>query len=211
MNRSPWRLEEVDGSPWRLEEVDGSPWRLEEVDGSPWRLEEVDGSPWRLEEVDGSPWRLEEVDGGDEQYPVESRFAGEMSFFMKVGSKFLAHSGVTKARAPAMLGLTVGVPSWGFSSSRRPPTNLGRTASCPHGYQSHTGLLPVYLTPCPSHADRAPELRRPSPASQVNAAVVAAVPTARQLLAMYSAVPDLVQMPSQWIWAFTADLRAFGI
>ena len=29
----------------------------------------------RLEEVDGSPWRLEEVDGGDEQYPVESRFA----------------------------------------------------------------------------------------------------------------------------------------
>ena len=42
---------------------------------SPWRLEEVDGSPWRLEEVDGSPWRLEEVDGGDEQYPVESRFA----------------------------------------------------------------------------------------------------------------------------------------
>ena len=32
-------------------------------------------SPRRLEEVDGSPWRLEEVDGGDEQYPVESRFA----------------------------------------------------------------------------------------------------------------------------------------
>src|SRR4051812_13488577 len=32
-------------------------------------------SPWRLAEVDGSPWRLEEVDGGDEQYPVESRFA----------------------------------------------------------------------------------------------------------------------------------------
>ena len=32
-------------------------------------------SPWRLEEVNGSPWRLEEVDGGDEQYPVESRFA----------------------------------------------------------------------------------------------------------------------------------------
>ena len=32
-------------------------------------------SPWRLEEVDGSLWRLEEVDGGDEQYPVESRFA----------------------------------------------------------------------------------------------------------------------------------------
>ena len=32
-------------------------------------------SPWRLEEVDGSPWRLEEVDSGDEQYPVESRFA----------------------------------------------------------------------------------------------------------------------------------------
>ena len=32
-------------------------------------------SQWRLEEVDGSPWRLEEVDGGDEQYPVESRFA----------------------------------------------------------------------------------------------------------------------------------------
>ena len=42
---------------------------------SPWRLEEVDCSPWRLEEVDGSPWRLEEVDGGDEQYLVESRFA----------------------------------------------------------------------------------------------------------------------------------------
>ena len=42
---------------------------------SPWRLEEVDSSPWRLEKVDGSPWRLEEVDGGDEQYPVESRFA----------------------------------------------------------------------------------------------------------------------------------------
>ena len=32
-------------------------------------------SPWRLEEVNGSPWRLEEVDGGDEQYPMESRFA----------------------------------------------------------------------------------------------------------------------------------------
>ena len=32
-------------------------------------------SPWRLEEGDSSPWRLEEVDGGDEQYPVESRFA----------------------------------------------------------------------------------------------------------------------------------------
>ena len=32
-------------------------------------------SPWRLEEVDGSSWRLEEVGGGDEQYPVESRFA----------------------------------------------------------------------------------------------------------------------------------------
>ena len=32
-------------------------------------------SPWRLKEVDDSPWRLEEVDGGDEQYPVESRFA----------------------------------------------------------------------------------------------------------------------------------------
>ena len=32
-------------------------------------------SPWRLDEVDSSPWRLEEVDGGDEQYPVESRFA----------------------------------------------------------------------------------------------------------------------------------------
>ena len=25
--------------------------------------------------MNGSPWRLEEVDGGDEQYPVESRFA----------------------------------------------------------------------------------------------------------------------------------------
>ena len=24
MNRSPWRLEEVDGSPWKLEEVDGA-------------------------------------------------------------------------------------------------------------------------------------------------------------------------------------------
>ena len=32
-------------------------------------------SPWRLEEVDGSLWRPEEVDGGDEQYPMESRFA----------------------------------------------------------------------------------------------------------------------------------------
>ena len=32
-------------------------------------------SPWRLEEVDGNLCRLEEVDGGDEQYPVESRFA----------------------------------------------------------------------------------------------------------------------------------------
>ena len=35
----------------------------------------MDRSPWKLEEVDGSPWRLEEVDSGDEQYPVESRFA----------------------------------------------------------------------------------------------------------------------------------------
>ena len=32
-------------------------------------------SPWRLKEVDGSLWRLEEVNDGDEQYPVESRFA----------------------------------------------------------------------------------------------------------------------------------------
>ena len=32
-------------------------------------------SPWMLEEVDGSPCRLEEVNDGDEQYPVESRFA----------------------------------------------------------------------------------------------------------------------------------------
>ena len=32
-------------------------------------------TPWRLDEVDGSPWRLEEVDAGDEQYPLESRFA----------------------------------------------------------------------------------------------------------------------------------------
>ena len=38
---------------------------------------------WRLDEQEpveagggrGSPWRLEEVHGGDEQYPVESRFA----------------------------------------------------------------------------------------------------------------------------------------
>ena len=42
---------------------------------SPWRLEEVDGSPWRLEEVDGSSWRLKGVNGRYEQYPVESRFA----------------------------------------------------------------------------------------------------------------------------------------
>ena len=32
-------------------------------------------SLWRLEEVYGSPWRLEEVNSGDEQYPVDSRFA----------------------------------------------------------------------------------------------------------------------------------------
>ena len=32
-------------------------------------------SPLRLEEVDGSPWRLEKVDSGDEQYPMDSRFA----------------------------------------------------------------------------------------------------------------------------------------
>ena len=38
---------------------------------SPW----MNSRRWRLEEVGGSPWRLEEVDGGDEQYPVESRFA----------------------------------------------------------------------------------------------------------------------------------------
>ena len=25
--------------------------------------------------MDSSPWRLEEADGGDEQYPVETRFA----------------------------------------------------------------------------------------------------------------------------------------
>ena len=38
-----------------------------------WRLDEQGHG--RLEEVDGSPWRLEEVDDGEEQYPVESRFA----------------------------------------------------------------------------------------------------------------------------------------
>ena len=42
---------------------------------SPWRLEEVDDCSWRLEEVDDCTWRLEEVDGGHEQYPVESHFA----------------------------------------------------------------------------------------------------------------------------------------
>ena len=45
-------------------------------------------SPWRLEEVDGSPWRLEEVDNGDEQYPVESRFAVRHTPPDEQGSRF---------------------------------------------------------------------------------------------------------------------------
>ncbi|XP_037473831.1 uncharacterized protein LOC119349840 [Triticum dicoccoides] len=52
---------------------------------------------------------------------------GEMPFLMKAGFKLLAHGGVTKAPAAAMLGLTGGVASRGFSSSRRPPTDPGRT------------------------------------------------------------------------------------
>src|SRR3954462_2115611 len=42
-----------------------------------WRLDEQEpveaggGRRW----MNSSPWRLEGVDGGDEQYPVESRFA----------------------------------------------------------------------------------------------------------------------------------------
>ena len=52
-------------------------------------------SPRRLEEVDGSPWRLEEVDGGDEQYPMESRFA--VLHTPPVGD-------ITTGRKPAYLG-----------------------------------------------------------------------------------------------------------
>ena len=42
-------------------------WRLDEQEP----VEDGGGRQWMI----NSPWRLEEVDGGDEQYPVESRFA----------------------------------------------------------------------------------------------------------------------------------------
>ena len=48
-------------------------WRLDEqepVDEQS-QVEAGGGRRW----MNSSPWRLEEVDGGDEQYPVQSRFA----------------------------------------------------------------------------------------------------------------------------------------
>ena len=54
-------------------------------------------SPWRLEEVDSTPWRLEEVDGGDEQYPVESRFAVRHTPPYEQDSRF-DHSAPTQVR-----------------------------------------------------------------------------------------------------------------
>ena len=58
MNMSPWM-----NSSWWRQEVDA-------VDEQS-QVEAGGGRRW----MNSSPWRLEEVDGGDEQYPVESRFA----------------------------------------------------------------------------------------------------------------------------------------
>ena len=81
LNSSPWRggLKGTSGEAW----LNSSRWR-----SAWWRLDEhepVDeqsqveagGSRWWM---NSSPWRLEEVDDGDEQYPVESRFAVRYRF-----------------------------------------------------------------------------------------------------------------------------------
>ena len=48
-------------------------WRLDEQEPVDEQSQvEVGGGRWWM---NSSPWRLEGVDGGDEQYPVESRFA----------------------------------------------------------------------------------------------------------------------------------------
>ena len=67
MNRSPWRGW-LNSSRWS-----SAWWRLDEqepVDEQS-QVEAGGGRRW----MNSSPWRLEAVDGGDEQYPVESRFA----------------------------------------------------------------------------------------------------------------------------------------
>ena len=58
MNSSRWS-----SARWRLDEQ-------EPVDEQS-QVEAGGGRRW----MNSSPWRLEGVDGGDEQYPVESRFA----------------------------------------------------------------------------------------------------------------------------------------
>ena len=58
MNRSPWM-----NSSWWRQEGDA-------VDEQS-HVEAGGGRRW----MNSSPWRLEGVNGGDEQYPVESRFA----------------------------------------------------------------------------------------------------------------------------------------
>ena len=48
--------------------------------------------------MNSSPWRLEEVDGGDEQYPVESRFAVRHTLLMNrtpVSTVVLQHKSVS--------------------------------------------------------------------------------------------------------------------
>ena len=63
MNSSRWS-----SARWRLDEQ-------EPVDEQS-QVEAGGGRGW----MNSSPWRLEGVDGGDEQYPVESRFAVRLLF-----------------------------------------------------------------------------------------------------------------------------------
>ena len=47
--------------------------------------------------MNSSPWKLEEVDGGDEQYPVESRFAVRHTPLDEQDPRF-DHSALTQVR-----------------------------------------------------------------------------------------------------------------
>ena len=96
-----------------------------------------------------SPWRLEEVDGGDEQYPVESRFAVRHTLPMNrtpVSTVVLQHKSVSSV-------LQCATP---LSINRTPVSTLG-------------GLFPPFCgTPGPSRStgpyfERGRSNRRPFP------------------------------------------------
>ena len=53
-----------------------------------------------------SPWRLEEVDGGDEQYPVESRFAVRPPLVSTVALQHKSVSSVLRYATPLPMNRT---------------------------------------------------------------------------------------------------------